>query len=458
MNRLSDEAVSEPPATALSPTQTRTLLLIVLLSLTVRLVPAFLVHGTEDVWAWRFAAGVRERGENPYLQTYPFNWPPACLTAVSPLIALSRAWGVPYWGLIKLYPIMGDTLIAVVIYLALARSAGSLKRAQWSAGVWALNPVSIGISSVHGNFIAAPLALLVLAACLVHFGRSRWAVPVSALAMGLAVMAKLWPVLFLPLLLIRLTTWRRRALFVLLSSVPSALSIGWLVLWLGWGETYKRFLAYQSIPGWWGFTGLGQVSDNALLAGVASFYARHGGKILLAGLLALYLVLTWRAIGDRGSPDDTDEGFFGGFVLVGLVLLVFAPGFGPQYLVWVLPFALLARDRWVHAFTLLVTALFVVEYGFRPFTGDIGATVREYQEPPFPPLTMNEALNDNILTNLVRLPVWLLLGAWLAVRVLGSHYRATRGDAHARRPPTFSSAQPRGRSTMAAKTPPAVAS
>jgi len=54
----------------------RALLLVVLLSVVVRIVPAFAIHGTEDVWAWRFAVDVREQGRDPYNQDYLFNWPP----------------------------------------------------------------------------------------------------------------------------------------------------------------------------------------------------------------------------------------------------------------------------------------------------------------------------------------------------------------------------------------------
>jgi hypothetical protein len=262
--------------------------------------------------------------------------------------------------------------------------------------------VSVAVTAVHGNLIAVPLALLVASAYALHFGRGRWSVVLSAFLFGFAVMTKTWPILFLPLMLLRARTWGDRATYVGVSILVPAL--GALQMLSAYGaEALRRCVAYQSIPGWWGFTSLFEAWDNPATRGLAVWYAAHGIVVLGVAVLALYAT--------RARKTE----FFSGFVMVGLAMLFFAQGFGPQYLLWALPFAILARDRWVWAFTVLVTALFVAEYGFRPFIGEIGASLHGF---PGPQLTSEQRLYDRHLTDLLRLPVWMFLGVWMATAAL----------------------------------------
>ena len=46
------------------------------------------------------------------------------------------------------------------------------------------------ITSVHGNFIALPTALLFLAAFVLQYGRARWTLAVSALVKGVVAAAR----------------------------------------------------------------------------------------------------------------------------------------------------------------------------------------------------------------------------------------------------------------------------
>jgi uncharacterized membrane protein len=60
-------------------------------------------------------------------------------------------------------------------------------------------------------------------------------------------------------------------------------------------------------------------------------------------------------------------------------------------------------------FSILVTVIFIIEYGFRPFLGNFGAFVSI--NPPL--MTMEEFIRDNRLTNIFRLPLWIFIGIWL---------------------------------------------
>jgi hypothetical protein len=376
----------------------RSLWIVAVLAIAVRVVPAYLVPGTEDVGAWRFVLDVEQRGGDPYLQPYPFNWPPFWVAAVMPLVRGALALGIPYYGPVKTYPILADALIAVLIVRAIERTTGDSRKALLSGLFYALNPISIVLTSVHGNFVSVSTAFLLLAAFLLWFGRAKWSSAASALVMGFAIMSKLWPAIFLPLLLARVRTWIGRALYLSLSAIFPAWLVASLYFRPNGDAILEKFFGYQSIAGMWGFTGLWHLSASSASRELSQVYARHGSKVLGLALVALYLTRTRRA------------GRFEAFVLIGSATLFFAQGFGLQYLLWVLPFAILARDSWAIAYTILVSAEFAVEYGFRPFRGEFGALVATAS-----PLDLTEAerWNDVHVTNLIRLPVWLFLGAWM---------------------------------------------
>jgi len=62
----------------------------------------------------------------------------------------------------------------------------------------------------------------------------------------------------------------------------------------------------------------------------------------------------------------------------------------------------------IYPFTLYVTALFIIEYWFRPFLGNVGVYISGHPLA----MTMDQLIRDNKLTNIFRLPLWVFLGAW----------------------------------------------
>lgn len=367
------------------------------LAVIIRIIPGVFVFGSEDVTAWVFASKLWENGQDPYVQAYVFNWPPFWLSVVHGLIRAGMATGIPCHLMIKIPPIVADGVIALVILrIFFETSKGDLKKSLAGALVYALNPVSIVITAVHGNFISVPLSLLMMAVYF-HVGEKKWKLTWTSLSLGCGIMSKVWPIAALPFFLQKIKSVRDKILFLFMSMIPVFVAL--LPLYLKNSEmVLKRFIKYQSQPGWWGVTGLGRILDVPALKSFAAWYVAYGSIVLLLALICL-LFLTRRLAIVRV------------LLLVFLTVLFLLNGFGPQYLVLVLPFAIIMRSKGLLPFTILVSVLFCFEYGLIPLAGHYGIPCDG--QVVSNPLTFEQFMNSNRLTNILRLPVWLFVGGWL---------------------------------------------
>jgi hypothetical protein len=186
-------------------------------------------------------------GRYPYLPFHMYVFAAAAwLSAHTPLSFL-------LW--VKLPAIAADALITGLIGVA-AAGLGQRRNAPALAFVFALNPVSVLVTGYHGQFDAVPAAVLLLAWVVLVFRRERWALPLSALLLGLAVVDKTWPVVLAPVLLWRVGGMRRRAWYATLAAVPAALS---LVLYEalvpgGAWHALETAAGYQGVLGVWGYS------------------------------------------------------------------------------------------------------------------------------------------------------------------------------------------------------------
>lgn len=355
-----------------------------------------MVYGTEDVSAWYFATSVLEQGKNPYTQSYLFNWSPFWLYFIYPIFKISNIFKIPFYGLIKIIPILCDAVISITIYNIFLQLNHTKKKALLASFFYALNPISIIITSIHGNFVSIPTSFLIVSIYLLYYYKNKHSIKYSAIALGIAVMSKIWPILFLPILLQKIKTLKNRLTYILLSILPTLVTL-LPMYFIDKDIVINKFLKYESIPNWWGFTGLDKIWNSEHLGLFSYFYAKNGAVILGIILLLLYLTKTFKM------------NLFKGCALISLSFLFFAAGFGPQYLVWILPFAIIARDKMLFPFTFLVTVIFIIEYGFRPFLGGFGTYVS--MNPTA--LTLEQFIRDNKITNILRLPLWLFIGFWL---------------------------------------------
>ncbi len=307
------------------------LLVVLLLALAVRLLPALLLpRGARyEMSVFRQAGELTLAGQSVYLQRVAHPYLPFQLYWYAAALWLAQHVGLFFEFWVKLLNILAETGLVTLIYQAVQRQRGQ-QAARYASLFYALNPVTIMVSSYQGQFDAVPMLFLLLAWYGLTYSRGR--LPASALALGAAVLSKTWPVLMAPILFFRLPRWSSRVrllLWALLVPLAGVLFYEW---WFPGSLTLmlRRAARAGSIPGWWGY--------SAVLNVLVTFTGYGGGGYALlnqAGKwIALLLACLAIWLARRQHPLYT-------FMLVVLILFACVPNLGVQGLSWIVPLAVI---------------------------------------------------------------------------------------------------------------------
>lgn len=218
-------------------------------------------------------------------------------------------------------------LAGLVTVAATMRLAG--RRRPWDAALVAASPVLLLHGTINWDLIAVALSMVGLLAW--SRGRSGW----CGVLLGLAVAAKLYPVvLLLPLFLLcaRARRWRP----VLLTTLMTALT--WLAVnapvMLAAPDGWKAFYEFNADRGadfgsvWYVLDQKGQGVGSLDVVSTALMLAAFAGIAVLAFLAP--------------KPPRLMQLAF----LTVAAFLIFNKVWSPQYALWLLPLAALARPRW----------------------------------------------------------------------------------------------------------------
>lgn len=344
-----------------------------------------------DTFALYYAEGLAD-GKTPYKDT-PVEYP-VLLGAVMGAVAEVTSWapadrrGQVYFDL--------NAVLLTTAAMAVAATTWALagRRRPWDAALFAAAPVLVFNGFTNWDLLAAALA----GGGLLAWARRR---PMLAgVLLGLGTTMKLYPALFLvPLLALCL---RERQMGPWLRAAAAA-TVTWLVLnvpvWIAYPANFGRFWSLNRNRGaeWnsiWlvlekvrgrGLDPSGTVPPERLnLAfGIAT-------ALVILGVLAVGLLAPRR-------PRVAQLAFLlvAGFVLVNKVA-------SPQYVLWVLPLAVLARPRWrallVWQATEIITLFFLYYYFVANSQPGSGIRVQWYISALL--------LRDVVLAGLMALVVW----------------------------------------------------
>jgi len=274
--------------------------------------------------------------------------------------------GVPYRDFAIEYP-PGELLLVEVIgaaspgvarvLLALLAAAADLAaaaalRAGWGARAM-VRYLALGTPLLF--FLYRRLDLVAVSLAVWGIVLSRREQRSGGVALGAALLTRLWPVVLLPLVAIERRTRPIRALIV---TVVVGVA-GWLAV--GGPGALREVATFRGARGWevestvgvvvWTLTGERRFEQGAFRAGVVPGWVR---LILLAALIGGLAALWWRA---RAYPGD----LAGAPALVAVaILLVLSPVLSPGYVMWLLPWGALAamqerRWLWLAAAPLVIT-------------------------------------------------------------------------------------------------------
>ncbi|MEM3590452.1 MAG: glycosyltransferase 87 family protein, partial [Candidatus Bathyarchaeia archaeon] len=173
----------------------REIVLVIFASTALHLAAFYVEESSIDLMTWALAArGILEDGDF-YRSTFPGNcfcYPPLWAWLLAPIGALIDPVGqYQYFAFASRLPIMIGNLAVGFLLLKKFRADRGI------FSLWMLNPIAIGVAQA-GDFDVLPALLSLLA---IWFAERREPIP-SALSLGLGIALKIYPIMFLPIILL----------------------------------------------------------------------------------------------------------------------------------------------------------------------------------------------------------------------------------------------------------------
>lgn len=328
----------------------------ILISLSIRLFFALNSLDVADVLKAHQVAQVILQGQNPY-QTLSFAiYPPLNYYLETITLFFSSISSVPFHVLTKIWPNLADLGISLLLYkFLLKKGIKPIPATIWTL-VFLLNPISIIISSAHGQVDSIPSLFVLLSVYLLTFHSPKpffW----SGLLLGLGIAIKPNPLMLLPIFIVSIkSSLREKIIFLIVSIAPVAIStipyliqgnLNVLANLFNYSGVYD--FGYSAIlRGFW-------FQQNANIWMPMPSELVLAGKLLFLATLAFLSFLFWKS-----------KNLIKGILSVYLLFLTVYFGISAQYLSWILPFAVLERSKIIIPFTL--TGLFAL-FGFYMFFG-----------------------------------------------------------------------------------------
>ena len=353
----------------LSKNWRRTILCCALAATGIKIFLALKSSGTLDVFAFgEFLANIRDVGGiGAYYRTgragNPFNHPPFMIHAIRSMGFLADATHLPFRFWLRFPSILADLGNLYLIWQIIEHTptlpqSPSLRAWPLFLVLLAVYPGSILISGFHGNTDPLMIFFLLLSIYLLNVRRLVW---LAGAAFGMAVNIKVVPLVFAPAIFLFLPDLRTRLKFFvtaaavfLVGSLPYLLQDPFVI--------WKTVFGYKSLYGRWGWTrlvvkfvpGLAPPAlGNAELTGGHALIAAAGRFLMFGSILVASLRMNLR----RRKPP-----LFLQCALVAFLFLFLTPGFGTQYLAWLVPFIFVPGARSACVYYFLSSCYLVLIY------------------------------------------------------------------------------------------------
>jgi hypothetical protein len=276
---------------------------------------------------------------------------------------LSLVSGVSFLRIVRLLPIAADAGLAWLIYAGVFKLTGSRQAGFLGGLLYACSPISVIVSAYHGQFDSVPALFVLLAWTVWHSDKAesrsdkteRRRLLASAFWMGMGILIKGWPVLLLPVMLFQVQGWRKRLLYLTTVGAVSIVAVLFylVVFSADLVPLVSRVLGYNHGISSWGYTYLVRLAAMHVpsFRGVFFWLIDYSRYITLALLTIAFLV--------RARHEPAHQGF----VTILATFFACTHAFAIQYLVWIVPFALLAREhKWLVRYTLGALAYMLLAY------------------------------------------------------------------------------------------------
>jgi dolichyl-phosphate-mannose-protein mannosyltransferase len=324
-------------------------------ALAVRLIPlAFGIEST-DILLYRQQAIAVTHAKNVYAVTHNvFPYAPVSMFYPAFCLGLSRTLGIPFDVVIKLFAILADVGIVFVLY-ALSGKLFARRVAIGCAALYALNPVSILVSSFHGNIMPLVVLLMLTAYMLFRIDQDRNLV-VSGLVLSLAVGWRSFPILLLPFFLASIEGMAKKIRFAACVIVP----VGFSMLPFAYADARAMLSEMLSYSGWGIHHGPFAIVRGLYLESMGQITWENPPEWTWWMTSSKFAFLTLYGITVMFSRKI---GLLNGILVTFFLFYFVYSGVASQYLMWTVPFLLLAdRKATFWSYELAATYALVVFY------------------------------------------------------------------------------------------------
>jgi hypothetical protein len=264
-------------------------------------------------------------------------------------VAYHRA-GLPFEALIKLPAVLADLALAAVVSWETWRRTQDRSAVLFAAALVALGPSFFLISAFHGQFDSLAILPAVIGVIVWSRGDTGRRALLAGALIGIGGALKTVPLLMVFALLPTARDIKEGLQLAAVAFAIPLLTIVPFVITEPTGTIHS--LAYTGIPGWGGISMLAQpgliqaifTSTPASFNGASLVVARVMGPLAAVILLMLEVQLLRRRVPAASAA-----------TILWLAVYVFAPNFFIQYLIWGMPFFILAGHRtWTALLQLIV--------------------------------------------------------------------------------------------------------
>ncbi len=356
----------------------RDALRLILIGLVVREAFSFWTGHPFDTEIWLRNAYFVSAGMNPYAPMAPvpgisFAYASQTLPSVAYLplwslilAGLYRAYAVlPFanrfvlYFLVKQPPILGDVILGLVLYRAVAQWGGTLASARSVLRFWMFFPYTIVISSIWGMFDA--IAAVVLISSLLPI--ASWK---KSSLLGLAILLKSIPVVFFPYEFFR-TRGRDRWTILMAGAIPLFFTLGVFAL-TGWGfQDIARTLSWESHGAPQGMTFQRLLGSPYVIPFLPSFPL----LILLFGYVWIPAIMIGTIWIRRRIPGNEARAAVQCWAFVAVVFFLTRWVVNEQYLIYLLPLLLLDVRLWHPERRDLFTITWILGFVFLVFNNPL---------------------------------------------------------------------------------------
>jgi len=375
----------------------RRIILILCLALFIRAIPACLFFGSYDSFILdKIYSAVKSADRYEVYNLHAFEHSPGFFWYLGMIDFFVKLTAIPFHIVFKFPAIFADLAITFLIYRSFLNLSSPPEAASNKAALYALNPAAILITAVNGQVDSILAFFCFLAWYFWKFG-SNFRIA-SAVFLGIGAVIKEIPVILIPAFWGKLKRFKERRDYFIFFLLPVAIAavIAYFTTGLGF---IANLMKYQSSSGFWGVSLISRYLANnigsGLFAGLPLFIRQYMRYISLA-----VLGFVWAACFKKKEALSSILLVFTAFYFV-------APGFAPQYLVWVIPFAVMAGDPMLRPYTIFVSIVLALWYTPILVTGD-------------PTASYHLIRWLNFTRNLFSLFGWITTGIW-SYRLLMSH-------------------------------------